>query len=97
MTNVKVTGSRAGSSPVSPATEGSEVERMVGGAHHIWCNYSSAGPSSECKQCKRLYDRYPMEGTTADGLAAQYFPDAVKRETHNVEGEARLPANRTTE
>ena len=30
--NVELTGSRAGSSPVSPATEGSEVERRVGGA-----------------------------------------------------------------
>ena len=29
--NVELTGSRAGSSPVSPATEGSEVERRVGG------------------------------------------------------------------
>ena len=28
--NVELTGSRAGSSPVSPATEGSEVERRVG-------------------------------------------------------------------
>jgi len=32
MANVELTGSRAGSSPVSPATEGSEVERRVGGA-----------------------------------------------------------------
>ena len=28
--NVELTGSRAGLSPVSPATEGSEVERRVG-------------------------------------------------------------------
>ena len=31
VSNVELTGSRAGSSPVSPATEGSEVERRVGG------------------------------------------------------------------
>ena len=47
--------------------------------HHIWCNFSAMAAAHECKQCKSLYERYPMEGTSVDELAAKYFPDVVKR------------------
>ena len=63
--------------------------------HHPWCNFWLAGPANECKQCKGLYERYPIDGKTVDKLAEQYFPDAVKRPNASFRGgpEARPSGN----
>ena len=46
--------------------------------HHIWCNHFHGSPA-DCRQCHRLWGRYPYDESKADGvtLAAQYFPDAT--------------------
>jgi hypothetical protein len=48
------------------------------GAHHIWCNVQS-GSVSECKQCKRLWEKYPYESESdKEQLAAKNFPEAIQ-------------------
>ena len=48
-------------------------------AHHIWCNYAAAGPMEDCKQCKGLFEKYPMTGLTPEELQRKHFPDAIPR------------------
>jgi hypothetical protein len=48
------------------------------GLHHIWCNFYGAGPVEKCKQCKGLFEMYPMDGTP-DELREKHFPTAIKR------------------
>jgi hypothetical protein len=45
--------------------------------HHVWCNYAT-GPVTDCKQCQRLYAKYPWKpGEDSLALAALHFPDAI--------------------
>jgi hypothetical protein len=43
--------------------------------HHVWCNYFSLSREG-CKQCERLFERYPMD-RTPDEMAKKHFPDAI--------------------
>lgn len=47
--------------------------------HHIWCN-NGVGPVKDCKQCHRLYEKYPMDGLSPKDVARKYFPDVEFRE-----------------
>lgn len=51
------------------------------GGHHIWCNFSMAGPPETCTQCKGLKEKYPMsaEDPAGDALLTKHFPDAIPR------------------
>jgi len=47
--------------------------------HHIWCNFAlPSNPAETCKQCKRLWEKYPYDSEDEKwGLAAKHFPQAV--------------------
>ena len=47
--------------------------------HHIWCNFWGT-PVETCRQCKGLYNEYPMNGMSGDELQQKYFPNVIKRE-----------------
>jgi hypothetical protein len=47
--------------------------------HHLWCNLVM-GPPEKCRMCEGLWARYPYStNEEADGLAAKYFPNAIRR------------------
>jgi hypothetical protein len=61
--------------------------RDVFGGHHLWCNGSSRAPVKGCRWCdpdgdgkRGLWASYPYTtGAEANNLAAQHFPNVVKR------------------
>lgn len=47
-------------------------------SHHIWCNYQMGDPK-DCRQCKRLKERYPEDCSPGE-LIKKHFPNVVVRE-----------------
>jgi hypothetical protein len=45
--------------------------------HHIWCNFSAAGPRESCRQCAMLFKKYPPSGKSQDDLLSEHFPEAT--------------------
>jgi len=39
---------------------------------HIWCNKMPHEPTTDCKQCNQLYEKYPENDMT---MYQKYFPD----------------------
>lgn len=53
--------------------------------HHIWCNYTNR-EVSKCKQCKRLYELYPInDETDSHEILKKYFPEVYEMNKDRIE------------
>lgn len=47
--------------------------------HHMWCNYWFSRHPDDCRLCKDLNQKYPMNNLTEEDLMEKYFPEVKKR------------------
>jgi len=55
-------------------------EDLYKNRHHIWCNKDPYRTHPDnCDMCKKLKEKYPMDGKTPDELLSEHFPDVKQR------------------
>lgn len=55
------------------------VEEVKKKVRHVWCNRDHSD-GDECKMCRILYEKYPMDDKTSyTDMLMKHFPSVVER------------------